>query len=58
MIWFSQMWGKVFGSINTRQKFDSKRRERAEHEWERLKANDSLACRNSHNFTYTDFTRQ
>ncbi|MCP3127030.1 MULTISPECIES: cytochrome c3 family protein [Shewanella] len=53
-----EVWGKVFGTINTREKFESKRRELAEHEWERLKANDSLECRNCHNFTYMDFTRQ
>lgn len=53
-----EVWGKVFGTINTREKFESKRRELAEHEWERLKTNDSLECRNCHNFTYMDFTRQ
>lgn len=53
-----EVWGKVFGTINTRDKFEAKRRELAEHEWERLKANDSLECRNCHNFTYMDFTRQ
>lgn len=53
-----EVWGKVFGTINTREKFESKRRELAEHEWARLKANDSLECRNCHNFQYMDFTRQ
>ena len=27
-------------------------------EWARLKANDSLECRNCHNFESMDFTRQ
>ncbi|GAA0781540.1 cytochrome c-type protein [Shewanella aestuarii] len=53
-----EVWGKVFGTINTREKFEGKRRELAEHEWDRLKANDSLECRNCHNFDYMDFTRQ
>ncbi len=53
-----EVWGKVFGTINTRDKFEAKRRELAEHEWTRLKANDSLECRNCHNFDYMDFTRQ
>nr|WP_283104501.1 cytochrome c3 family protein [Shewanella olleyana] len=53
-----EIWGKVFGTINTREKFEGKRRELAEHEWARLKANDSLECRNCHNFDYMDFTRQ
>ncbi|MBW8184918.1 cytochrome c3 family protein [Shewanella nanhaiensis] len=53
-----EVWGKIFGTINTRDKFEAKRRELAEHEWARLKANDSLECRNCHNFDYMDFTRQ
>lgn len=53
-----EVWGKVFGTINTREKFLEKRLELAQHEWARLKANDSLECRNCHNFDYMDFTRQ
>ena len=53
-----EVWGNVFGSIDTRDKFLAKRRELAEHEWARLKANDSLECRNCHNFESMDFTRQ
>ena len=53
-----EVWGKIFGTINTREKFEAKRRELAEREWARLKANDSLECRNCHNFEYMDFTRQ
>ena len=30
----------------------------AEHEWARLKANNSLDCSNCHDFGYMDFTRQ
>ncbi|MBZ2168016.1 MULTISPECIES: cytochrome c3 family protein [Marinobacter] len=53
-----EVWGKIFGTINTREKFLAKRRELAEHEWARLKANDSLECRNCHNFEYMDYTAQ
>lgn len=53
-----EVWGKIFGTINTRDKFLDKRRELAQHEWDRLKANNSLECRNCHNFQYMDFTRQ
>src|SRR5690606_36388473 len=42
----------------TRDKFVAKRRMLAEREWRRLKANDSLECRNCHNFEYMDFTLQ
>jgi len=53
-----EVWGKVFGSIDTRDKFLDRRLELARHEWARLKANDSLECRNCHNFASMDFTRQ
>ncbi len=53
-----EVWGKIFGTISTREKFLEKRLELAKHEWARLKANDSLECRNCHDFEYMDFTRQ
>ena len=53
-----EVWGKIFGSIDTREKFVAKRLELAQHEWARLKANNSLECRNCHDFASMDFTRQ
>ena len=53
-----EVWGKLFGTISTREKFLDKRLELAQHEWARLKANDSLECRNCHNFEFMDFTQQ
>jgi len=53
-----EVWGKIFGTIDTREKFEGMRLELAQHEWARLKANDSLECRNCHGFDYMDFTRQ
>ena len=53
-----EVWGKLFGTIATREKFLDTRRELAEHEWARFKANDSLECRNCHNFDYMDFSEQ
>lgn len=53
-----EVWGKIFATIDTREKFLDKRLELAQHEWKRLKANDSLECRNCHNFQFMDFTRQ
>lgn len=53
-----EVWGKMFGTIDTREKFLAKRRELAEHEWTRLKENDSLECRNCHDFESMDFTGQ
>ncbi len=53
-----EVWGTLFGTINTREKFLDKRLELAQHEWSRLKANDSLECRNCHDLSFMDFTRQ
>ena len=53
-----EVWGKIFGTIDTREKFVEHRHELAQHEWARLKANNSLECRNCHNFESMDFTRQ
>lgn len=53
-----EVWGKLFGTIDTREKFLAHRRQLAQNEWTRLKSNDSLECRNCHNFDYMDFTEQ
>ncbi|SEL58381.1 NapC/NirT family cytochrome c [Halomonas daqiaonensis] len=53
-----EVWGWVFGTIDTEEEFEAKRRVLAEREWARLEANDSLECRNCHEFDYMDFTRQ
>jgi cytochrome c-type protein NapC len=43
-----EIWGKVFGIINTREKFLAMRPELAQHEWARMSANKSAECRNCH----------
>jgi cytochrome c-type protein NapC len=53
-----EVWGKIFGTINTRQKFLDHRLELAQHEWARLKANDSLECRNCHSSVAMDLSKQ
>ncbi len=53
-----EVWGHLFGTIDTREKFLDKRLELAAHEWARLNANDSLECRNCHGFQFMDYTRQ
>ncbi|MDD5298234.1 MAG: NapC/NirT family cytochrome c [Rhodocyclaceae bacterium] len=45
-----EVWGKLTGSIDTKEKFEAKRIVLATHEWERMKARDSIECRNCHNF--------
>ena len=53
-----EVWGKIFGTIDTREEFLAMRLTLAEHEWARLKANDSLECRNCHQGISMDLTRQ
>ncbi len=53
-----EVWGKIVGTISTREKFLDKRLELAQHEWARLEANDSLECRNCHSDESMDITRQ
>ena len=53
-----EVWGKLFGTINTREKFLDERLILATHEWNRLKANDSLECRNCHDYDSMELTRQ
>jgi cytochrome c-type protein NapC len=53
-----EVWGKIFGTINTREKFLKQRLHLAQNEWTRLKANNSLECRNCHDLEFMDYTRQ
>ena len=53
-----EVWGHIFGTISTREKFLEERLVLAQHEWARLKANDSLECRNCHSAESMDITRQ
>jgi cytochrome c-type protein NapC len=45
-----EVWGKITGHIDTKEKFEAKRMELATHEWTRMKASNSQECRNCHAF--------
>lgn len=45
-----EVWGKITGYIDTKEKFESHRMELATHEWARMKASGSRECQNCHNF--------
>ena len=45
-----EVWGKLTGYIDTKEKFESHRMELATHEWDRMKENNSRECRNCHAF--------
>ena len=53
-----EVWGKIFGTISTHEKFLDMRLTLAQREWGRLKANDSLECRNCHSAESMDISKQ
>ena len=54
----NELLHKALGSIDTPEKFNAKRAELAQHEWDRMKRTDSRECRNCHNFTHMDYMEQ
>ena len=53
-----EVWGHLFGLIDTREKFLALRPTLAQHEWDRMSANRSAECRNCHNPVSMDLTKQ
>lgn len=43
-----EIWGKITGVIDTKEKFEKHRAELAQVVWRRMKLTDSLECRNCH----------
>ncbi len=54
----AEVWGKLMGTIDTKEKFEANRLRLAEHEWARMKASDSRECRNCHSFDGMDAEKQ
>ena len=53
-----EVYGKIMGHIDTKEKFEAKRMELATQEWARMKASNSQECRNCHNFDAMSATKQ
>lgn len=53
-----ELWGTIFGSIDTREEFEAHRLTMAAREWDRLKENNSLECRNCHSAESMDISLQ
>ncbi|MBS0375836.1 MAG: NapC/NirT family cytochrome c [Proteobacteria bacterium] len=53
-----EVWGKLTGVIDTKEKFEARRMALAQNEWNTMKATDSRECRNCHGFTAMDVKRQ
>jgi len=45
-----EVWGKITGVIDTKEKFEANRMRLASDEWARMKDTGSRECRNCHNF--------
>ncbi len=45
-----ELWPKITGTIDTREKFEARRLVLAGYEWDRLKQSNSRECRNCHAF--------
>ena len=54
----AELWGKLMGTIDTKEKFEANRLRLAEHEWARMKSVDSRECRNCHSFEGMDAEKQ
>jgi len=54
----NELFHKVMGTVDTPEKFNAKRLELAQHEWDRMKRTDSRECRNCHNYEYMDYAEQ
>ena len=53
-----EVWGKLTGFIDTREKFEAHRKELATNEWNRMKNSDSRECRNCHKYDGMDPEKQ
>lgn len=54
----AEVWGKLMGTIDTKEKFEANRLRLAENEWARMKSVDSRECRNCHSFEGMDAEKQ
>ena len=53
-----ELWAKLVGTIDTKEKFEVRRLDLARHEWARMRESDSRECRNCHSFEAMDFHKQ
>jgi cytochrome c-type protein NapC len=53
-----EVYGKIMGHIDTKEKFEAARMELATHEWTRMKASGSRECFNCHNWAGMNAAKQ
>ena len=54
----NELYHKMLGTIDTREKFEEKRPQLASNVWHAMMRTDSRECRNCHRFDFMDFTKQ
>ncbi|MDH5518661.1 MAG: NapC/NirT family cytochrome c [Gammaproteobacteria bacterium] len=54
----NELFHKALGTIDTPEKFESKRLHLARNVWKEMKDTDSRECRNCHDFKFMDYTEQ
>ena len=54
----NELYHKLLGTIDTQEKYEAKRHQLAQHVWQGMKETDSRECRNCHNFSQMDATKQ
>jgi len=54
----NELYHKALGTIDTPEKFESKRLQLARNVWKTMKETDSRECRNCHEFDSMDYTEQ
>ncbi|VAW99642.1 Cytochrome c-type protein NapC [hydrothermal vent metagenome] len=54
----NELFHKIVGTIDTKDKFESKRLKLAEYVWQTMLDNDSRECRNCHSFDYMALSKQ
>ncbi len=54
----NELYHKLLGTIDTKEKFEAKRLELAENVWASMKASDSRECRNCHSYEAMNFQKQ
>lgn len=54
----NELYHWALGTIDTKEKFEAKRLELAEHVWTEMEENDSRECRNCHSYEAMDFHKQ
>jgi cytochrome c-type protein NapC len=53
-----EVWSKLTGYVDTKEKFETHRMEMATKEWNRMKSVGSRECRNCHDFDNMDAKKQ